>query len=158
MTITRRTLGEEVGDLEITRPDGIVDYLRMNEIGPGRYETAYEGPLLGLYRLKEGDEETVIALGPASPREFEEVIASGEILRPATNSYRGGVKPLDDGAPRIRQVREGRAAHGRGWIGIVPRDAYLTSEITIFPLSLPWLFLMLAALFIAAAWLREGRS
>lgn len=158
MTITRRTLGEEVGGLEITRPDGLVDYLRMNEIRPGRHEAVYEGPLLGLYHLQEGDEETVVALGPASPREFKEVIASGEMLRPATNAYRGGVKLLADGAPRIRQVREGRTAHGRGWIGIVPRDAYLTSEITIYPLAPPWLLLLLAAFLVATAWLREGRS
>ena len=64
---------------------------------------------------------------------------------------------MSGGAPDIRQVREGRVAAGRGWIGITPRDAYLTADVTIVPLAPAWAFLLLAALLSVGAWLREGR-
>jgi hypothetical protein len=54
-------------------------------------------------------------------------------------------------------VGEGRNAAGRGWIGLTPRNAYVTTSITVTPLVSAWLFLALAALLTVGAWLREGR-
>jgi hypothetical protein len=98
-----------------------------------------------------------MALGPAAPREFEQTIATGEILQAAVRDSRGGVLRLEDGAPDVRAVREGRPAAGRGWIGITPREAYETRDVRQMALLPPWLVLLLAAGLITAAWLREGR-
>jgi hypothetical protein len=65
---------------------------------------------------------------------------------------------LEDGMPDLRRVAEGRRASGRGWIGLTERDAYLTTDVTVTPLVSAWLFLLLAAGLMLAAWLREGRS
>ncbi|MEL7117715.1 MAG: hypothetical protein AAGP08_19370, partial [Pseudomonadota bacterium] len=78
-------------------------------------------------------------------------------LEPLVDATRGGVVRLSDGAPDIRRVRDGRPAAGRGWLGITPRDAYLTADVMITPLIQSWLFLLLGALLILGAWLREGR-
>ncbi len=59
--------------------------------------------------------------------------------------------------PDLRRVREGRPAAGRGWIGITPRGAYLTADVTVVPLVSAWAFLLLASLLMVGAWLREGR-
>jgi hypothetical protein len=64
-----------------------------------------------------GTLETVIALGPAAPREFEETIASADRLLPLTDPLSGAAMRLEDGMPDIRRVAEGRNASGRGWIG-----------------------------------------
>jgi hypothetical protein len=157
MTISRRTLGEVVGPVEITGPDGSTVTLELTEEAPGRFTATYEGPEIGLYRLREGDRERVIALGPAAPREFEQTIATGEILEAAVDDSRGGILRLEDGAPDIRQVREGRPAAGRGWIGITPREAYVTTDVTVTPILPAWLFLLVAALLAVGAWLWEGR-
>ncbi|MBV0913077.1 hypothetical protein [Anianabacter salinae] len=157
MTITRRTLGEGARDVEITGPDGAVTVLPMDEVAPGRFETVFEGPEIGLYRLAEGEQEAVIALGPAAPREFEQTIASGDVLDPVVDPTNGGILALSDGAPDIRRVREGRPAAGRGWIGITPREAYVTADVRIAPILPAWAFLLIASLFIVGAWLREGR-
>ena len=103
------------------------------------------------------DEVTVIGLGPAAPREFVETIASDAALRPAIDSLRGGVARVEDGLPRLRDVRLGRPAAGRGWLGLTPRGAYETRDVRQTPLLPGWLVLLLSALFIIAAWLREGR-
>ncbi|NNJ69199.1 MAG: hypothetical protein HKP54_14315, partial [Boseongicola sp.] len=157
MVVTRRTLGDEVGPLAIEGPDGVVALVPLEEVSPGRFEATYEGPEIGLYRLVEGDQESVIALGPSAPREFEETIASGAVLEPVVAATRGGVRFLRDGVPDIREVREGRVAAGRGWIGITPREAYVTADVRVSPLLPAWALLLLASLLAVAGWLREGR-
>jgi hypothetical protein len=157
MTITRRTLAETVGPVEVTGPDGATVSLTLEEVTPGRFTGTWDAPEIGLYRLAEGETEAVIALGPSAPREFEETIATGEKVEPAVAPMRGGILRIEEGAPDIRISREGRVAAGRGWIGITPRDAYLTTDVTIVPLLPAWAFLLLAALLAVGAWLIEGR-
>jgi hypothetical protein len=99
----------------------------------------------------------VVAVGPAAPREFEQTIASDTVLAPLVEATRGGILRLEDGAPDVRAVGEGRLAAGRGWIGITPRDAYLTQDVRIAPLLPAWAMLLLAAALAVAAWLREGQ-
>ncbi|MEM1101981.1 MAG: hypothetical protein AAGH73_10700 [Pseudomonadota bacterium] len=157
MTILRRTLEDEVGEVTITAPDGTETVIELSEVSPGRWEGSFEGPLLGLYRLTDGEEDAVIALGPAAPREFIDTLATGDVLAPVIEPLRGGVVALEDGAPDLRNVREGRPAAGRGWIGLTPREAFVTTDIRIDALIPAWAFLLLAAGLILAAWLREGR-
>ena len=157
MTITRRTLGEVVDDVEVTAPDGTVTMVPLEEVSPGRFVADWVGPELGLYRLKEGDFESVVALGPAAPKEFEVTIASDAALAGPVAATQGGVHLVSDGVPDIRQVRTGRVATGRGWMGITPREAYLTADIRVSPLLPAWAMLLLASLFAIGAWLWEGR-
>ncbi len=157
MTLTRRTLSEEVGEVEITGPDGAVTLVPLEEVSPGRFSATWTGPEMGLYRLKEGDLESVVALGPAAPKEFEDTLATDAVLGAAVEDTRGGIAAIEDGVPDVRRVREGRPAAGRGWLGIVPREAYLTADIRISPLLPAWAMLLLASLFAVGAWLWEGR-
>jgi hypothetical protein len=157
LTITRRTIGDAPGDLTITAPDGTETTLPMPEAAPGRYGLDWQAPDMGLYRLAQGDKTAVVAVGPQAPREFEQTIASDTVLAPVVEAGRGGILRLEDGAPDIRAVREGRVAAGRGWIGITPRNAYVTQDVSIAPLLPAWALLLLAALLAVAAWLYEGR-
>ena len=157
MRIIRRTLNEDVGAVTVTKPNGDAVTLDLDEVGPGRHETLYEGPEIGLYRLSEGEHEAVIGLGPAAPREFEQTIASGDTFAPVLEPVRGGIFRIEEGIPSIRSVREGRPAAGRGWIGLTPRNTYETRNVTQTALLPAWLVLLMAALFIVSGWLREGR-
>ena len=113
MTITRRTLGEAVGDVEVTGPDGETVMIPLEERAPGRFSATWEGPEIGLYRLVEGEEDAVIALGPSAPKEFEETIATSALLSPNVDATRGGILPIRAGDIDVRTVREGRVAAGR---------------------------------------------
>ncbi|MEM1363411.1 MAG: hypothetical protein AAGF94_17150 [Pseudomonadota bacterium] len=157
MTIIRRTLDEEVGDFEITAPDGTVVTITPEEVSPGRFEAVFDAPDLGLYRVTDGTLEAVTALGPSAPREFEQTIATDSLLAPLVRDSRGGVVQLSEGLPDIRSVRPGRPAAGRGWIGITPREAYRTSDVTVTPFLPPWVYLIFAAGLVVGAWLLEGR-
>lgn len=157
MRIERRTLSEDVPPLTITGPDGTVTELPLSSAAPGRFEAVFTGPEIGLYRLENGDQISVIGLGPAAPREFVETIANAAVLEPAVSALRGGINRLEEGLPSLRNVRAGRPAAGRGWIGLTPRDAYETRDVRQTPILPAWLVLILSAGLITAAWLREGR-
>ena len=157
MQIERRTLSDTVPPVTITAPDGTTTELTLRNVAPGQFIADYQGPEIGLYRLENGDQSAVIGLGPAAPREFVNTVGTAELLQPAIDNTRGGALLLEDGLPDIRNVREGRPAAGRGWIGLTPRNAFETRDVRATALLPGWLVLMLSALFIVAAWLREGR-
>ena len=157
LTVTRRTLGDAPGPVTVTGPDGSEVALTLEEAAPGRWQTVWDAPDMGLYRLVEGEQKTVIALGPSAPREFVQTIASAAPLAAVLTATGGGALRLEDGVPDIRRVGEGRTASGRGWIGITPREAYVTEDLRVQPLLPAWAFLLLALALAVAAWLREGR-
>ena len=158
VTFTRRTILDVAPPaVQITGPDGAVTSLALPPVSPGKYQADWHAPLLGLYRLQQGDLARVVAVGPSAPREFEATIASGAGLTPVVTATKGGVLTLEAGMPDIRQVREGRPAAGRGWIGITPRGAYVTGDIQVSALLPAWLWLVLAAVTAIAAWAVEGR-
>ncbi|RWR50526.1 hypothetical protein EOW65_06110 [Sinirhodobacter ferrireducens] len=158
LTVTRRTMKEAPGPVTVMLPDGSTQDLALTEAGPGRFSARWQAPGPGLYRLKQGDLERVVALGPASPREFEGTIASAGPLGAAVQASGGGVSRLEDGIPAVRTVREGRPSAGRGWIGITPRGAAAVADIRVSPVLPAWAWLALAALLSVAAWLSEGRG
>ena len=157
MTITRRTISDEVGDVEVVGPDGKVTLLPLEETAPGRYSLTWQAPETGLYRLSEGDQQSVAALGPAALKEFEATIASDRLLAGPVAGTRGGVHKVAEGVPDIRRIRQGQVASGRGWIGITPREAYLTTDIRVSPFLPAWTMLLLASLLMIGAWFWEGR-
>ena len=157
MRVIRRTLEDTTGEVTITHPYGTETVITLQETSPGRYETLWEAPEIGLYRLRDAETETVIGLGPAAPREFEQTIASAEVLADVVSATNGGITVIENGLPSLRDVRAGRPALGRGWIGITPRDAYRTADVSVTPLLPAWAALLLAGLLIVGAWIREGR-
>ncbi len=157
VTILRRSLQDEVGEVIVETPDGTRFTLDLIEDSPGEFRATFDAPEIGLYRLREGSIESVIALGPQAPREFEGTIATAEKLRPLITATRGGITRVQEDLPQLRLVREGRAAAGRGWLGLTPRDAYLTQELRSAALLPGWAWLLLAAGLALGAWLREGR-
>ena len=157
VTVTRRTMAEAVGDLVVTGPGGEATTLSLAEVSPGRYEASFDALTNGLYRLREGDLEGVLAVGPAAPKEYENPISTSELLDPVVDATGGGVHRVENGLPAVRFVREGRAASGRNWIGIARREAYNILDIRLVQLAPGWLMLLLAAALSVLAWRVEGR-
>ena len=157
ITVTRRSLDEGARVLSVEAPDGTLQELPFEEVSPGRYVAKFEGAENGLFRLREGDLETIVAIGPAAPKEFEEAISTASIVQPFARATKGAVHRLTDGVPDIRTVRAGRVAAGRGWMGLTPREAYVTVDIRLRPLGTPLIYLVWGAFFMVLAWRREGR-
>jgi hypothetical protein len=158
LTVTRRTLADAPpGPLTVTAPDGTAQSLAMQPKGPGQFSLTWTAPQMGLYRLTQGNLQRVVAVGTAAPREFAQVVASPAALTPVLARTGGGVLRVEDGAFDLRAVQAGRAAAGRGWLGITPRGAYVTEGIRAAPLLPAWVWLAMAAALMLAAWVWEGR-
>lgn len=158
LTITRRTMHESADPVIITLPDGSERQLALAPAGPGRFSAIWAAPEAGLYRLKQGDLERVVALGPASPREYEAPLASDAPFSAALAASGGAATRLESGIPDLRQIRAGRPSAGRGWIGVTPRAASAAADIRVMPVLPAWAWLLLAAGLSLAAWLVEGRA
>ena len=157
LTIIRQSLQDSIEPVTVTSPSGSNALVRLKQTAPGRFEADYQTVELGLYRLAGDDQSRVIGLGPTAPREFERTIATAELLQPLIDRTGGGVIQMTAALPGLRDIRPGRKAAGRGWIGITPRKAFETRDITQMALLPPWLVLLMIAGLITAGWLREGR-
>lgn len=157
LKIIRQSLQDNIAPMTVTSPSGNKSLLNLKQTAPGRFEADLQTDELGLYRLIGNGQSSVVGLGPTAPREFEHTIATAELLKPLITSTGGGVIRMTAALPGLRDVRPGRKAAGRGWIGLTPRKAFETRDITQLALLPPWLVLLLIAGLITAGWLREGR-
>ena len=157
LKIIRQSLQDNIAPVTVTSPSGNKSLLNLKQTAPGRFEADLQTDELGLYRLIGDGQSSVVGLGPTAPREFENIIATAELLKPLITSTGGGVIRMTAALPGLRDVRPGRKAAGRGWIGLTPRKAFETRDITQLALLPPWLVLLLIAGLITAGWLREGR-
>ncbi|QDL93562.1 hypothetical protein FDP22_02845 [Paroceanicella profunda] len=158
VTVNRRSLKDLTSDLTVESPSGETASVPFTLQRPGRWTTSFTADEQGLYRLSDEAHEIVVAVGPPSPREFENPISTGDILAPLVTATEGGIVRLASaGVPEIRRVREDRLAAGRGWIGLAEREAYTVRDISLTPLAPGWLMLVLAAALTLGAWRFESR-
>ena len=155
--VERQMLSGEVGDLTVVSPSGAEQVMSFRLLSEGRWQLGFIADESGVYRLTEGDTSTVVATGPATPIEFADPIATEALLAALVTGSGGGIFALERGAPNIRTVREGRAAAGRGWAGVVSRGAYVVQDVRLTPLAKGWIYLLAAAFFSLLAWRVEGR-
>ncbi|MEM6356525.1 MAG: hypothetical protein AAF844_12710 [Pseudomonadota bacterium] len=159
VVVERRSLEENPGEVVVaTTPEGETLEVSLAAEGPGRWGARIENAAEGLWRFNADGLDAVAAVGPASPREYTEPIASGEALAPLVAATGGRTTWLaETGVPDLRLVAEGRRAHGRSWLGFVEREAYRVTGIRLTPLLPAWLAALATGLLFLAAWRREGR-
>ena len=156
--ILLRTMGEAPKEVVITSPSGkISQHAFAPRTTSGGYDAIFESEEQGLFKMEMAGLKGVFAMGPASPKEFENPLSTPEILKPLTAITGGGIFWISDGLPRLRHVETGRPAAGRKWFAITPRRAFDTFDVRKIPLAPPWLIAILAGVLLLAGWLFEGR-
>ncbi|MEP1145298.1 MAG: hypothetical protein ABJH52_16370 [Henriciella sp.] len=154
-----RTLADRAAPLIIETPDGSFLEPEWRTDGPGSYNAEVPVDQLGLYRALSGGLEAVALNGPANPREFAALEATGDVLRPLAETSGGGVYTLEraEQTPDIRMVGRRADASGGNWLGLRERGAYAVRSSTSLPLLPGLLAIGLILLALIAAWRREGR-
>lgn len=155
--VERRSLGEPVSTVTYSGPSGEQGEAALATISAGKWQAEFDVKENGVYRISDGNIETVVAVGPASPREFEQPVGASPELLTFVNDTGGGVFQLESGIPDIRRTRMGRVAKGSNWLGLTRREAYTVEDIRLKTLAPGWLVLILAAMLSLIAWRIEGR-
>jgi len=155
-----RTLLDSAPPLQIETPEG--DTLRPNWVnqGPGSFAAQAPVDALGIYRARAGGLEAIALNGPATPKEYEDLTSTADLLEPLTRATGGAVLQLNSAGtnlPEIRRIGNQRMAAGNGWIGLRERDAYAVRSSTSQPLLPGILAAAALILMLMLAWRREGR-
>jgi hypothetical protein len=158
LTITRRSLETGPKEVTLTRPDGGTETLTLDPTDPGRARARVPADQIGMYEVSDGDQTALAAAGALNPKEYRNVRASAEKMRPLVAATGGGVAQYAaDGVPRLRKVDPGRQQSGAGWFGLQDNDAYRVTGVAQMPLLPPWAGLILVGALILLAWFREAR-
>jgi hypothetical protein len=158
LTITRRSLAVNELPVTVTPPTGVDISVTPKDAGDGRFVTQLPVSEPGVYKLSDGINTTLIAVGSPNPLETYDVVTTAERLEPLAAETGGGIYWLEDAtAPTVRRITSTRAAHGASWIGLKANEQFLVTGLNqtpLAPLALILLAIMAGAML---AWWREGR-
>jgi hypothetical protein len=161
ITVERQTMSDSVNAVTLTAPTGAARTLALHPDGPGIWHSSVEANELGLWRATDGKLTALANVGPANPREFQEVTSTTDVLRKLAQATGGEARRLDEGRgltmPRVTPVRTATAFQGDDWIGLKMRDASVVRGIGVLPVFSGLLGLLLLIGSLAATWAREGR-
>ncbi|MGH6931696.1 MAG: hypothetical protein ACREEE_04615 [Dongiaceae bacterium] len=158
LEFTRRSLGQNPTEVEITTPAGEKITAALVDIGGGRANGAVPALESGLYRVSDGTKLAFAASGEINPLELADLRSTGDIIKPIAEATGGGIIRLSAaGMPDIRQVRADRDTAGRGWIGLRTNNDFIVTGVDHLSLLPPFAVLLLVLGGTLLAWRREGR-
>ena len=162
LTIERQTMAERIDPVMAISPSGQRRSVTLLPDGPGRFRAELTAGEIGLWRIEDGERRAFALVGPANPREFQDVRSTFAKLQPVTDASGGAIQRMRsaDGSldvPRIVPVHSGRAVSGRDWIGVRMTEASLLTGVERLPLFSGFLGLAILLGLAAATWYREGR-
>lgn len=163
LVIERQTLGESVGAVTLTMPDGGTREMALAPVEPGLFRARLAEAPLGLYKAREGDLSALAHVGPTDLAEYRSLLSTTDVVRPIAEATGGTVQRLRDAAdaslalPRIVPERGGTTFGGSGWIGLDMSDAYEVTGIDRTRLLGGFLGLAVLLMALGGTWWREGR-
>jgi len=156
LTVRRRSLTPEAGRVTITTPSGQEIELELSDNGRGQESGSIAVSEPGLYRLSDGERQTIAAVGDVNPLEYADMRTTPEKLEPLATASNGSVFWLADRMPEIRRIKPDRDTSGRNWLGLRANQDYVVAGVTQYPLLPAILVLFLFVGITMYAWRREG--
>ncbi len=101
LEIRRRSVDPDDRPIEMTRPDGEVVTVELEETRPGLYTASLPVDQPGLYRISDGINLAMAAVGALNPLEFADVRTSEAKAAVLAGATGGSVSWLSDGVPDI---------------------------------------------------------
>ncbi len=157
LVIERRSLAPESAAVRVVGPEGEAQTLTLSPGDDGIARGEVPAPMIGLYRVDDGDKTALAASGSANPKEFTDLRATPQHLADAVAASGGGLAWATQGLPEFRRTGPGRETAGRQWIGLRRNGHVIVTGVEEIALFSPYLFVGLALAGFAAAWWREGR-
>lgn len=163
LEIERQTMEDEAGEASVTTPSGETLTVPLAAGAPGTFDGTVETDEIGLYRIANGDLETLAHVGPVNAPEFTDTVSTTEKLQPVADASGGTVRRIEAGLtgaldlPNIVPIRPGADADGRGWVGLQTTNDSVLRSVSRVPLFAGFFGLALLLFAFGATWYREGR-
>ncbi len=170
LTLERRTMGDTAPSVTLSGPGGDESGVTLEAASPGVWRATVDVAMPGLYKAETpgpfGQLTAVAHAGIEDALEMSEVTASDEKLKPAVEASGGGVfwtrrssaaSPAAITLPRVTALANARVLAGSGWMGLLDREAHVTTGVRLTPLFTGLIALAALLFLLAAAWWREGR-
>jgi len=161
LIIHRQTMADSVSPVTLTSPTGKEQTVTLKPDKPGLWQASLPVKELGLWRASDGKLTALTNVGPANPREFQQVTSTTNVLQKIASATGGSARRLMSGdtlnVPRVVPVRSGTRFAGDDWIGLRMRDVSVVRGIGVLPIFAGLIGLLLLLGSLAATWAREGR-
>ncbi|MEJ2625722.1 MAG: hypothetical protein P8Z80_14620 [Pseudolabrys sp.] len=161
LIIHRQTMADGVSPVTLTSPTGKTTTVTLTPDKPGLWQASLPVKELGLWRASDGKLTALTNVGPANPREFQQVTSTTNVLQKIAAETGGSARRLMQGnslqVPRVVAVRSGTRFAGDDWIGLRMRDVSVVRGIGVLPIFAGLIGLLLLLGSLAATWAREGR-
>jgi hypothetical protein len=161
VTVQRQTMADSVNEVTLTSPTGARSTVNLKPVEPGLWRAEVTAKELGLWRATDGKLTALANVGPANPREFQEVTSTTAVLQKIADATGGSARRIADGdtinLPRVVPVRTSSTFKGDDWVGLKMRDVSIVRGIGVLPIFSGLVGLLLLVGSLAATWAREGR-
>ena len=159
MTITSRNYNRLDMNITMTKPDGSIEIIKLEQGKNELLETKIEAEQLGIYGFEDPDGQRRFAIiGDLNPPELKAVRTTPDLLSPLIQASKGSIKWLaNNPAPSIRLLLEGRNYAGHNWIGLRRNHDFNVTGVKDRPLLPPWLAALVLLGMTIFTWWREGR-
>jgi hypothetical protein len=162
LVVERQTMADSVAPVTVTGPTGTEAVVTLSEAEPGLWRGTVTTDRLGLWRVTDGTLTALANVGPANPREYQDVVSTTETLSALAGETGGSSRRIADAQgtltiPRLAAVSGDGPFAGQGWIGVKEASVSVVRGVSVLPLfaGLIGLALLIGAL--GATWAREGR-
>jgi hypothetical protein len=160
LSIERQTLSDGPHRVTVTAPNGQEQSVALSEFEPGLYGATVEADQTGVWRISEGELQTVTLMGSANPREFQNVISSEDRLKDLTAASRGSTRRLatakgDLQIPSIVMVKSGSVFSGDTYMALRDTESERPTGLSLWPIFAGFSGLLMVLSVVIASWLGE---
>ena len=158
LEVTRQTMADDGGKAEVILPSGKTASIELVKTGEGLFAGKLDTEEVGLFRIANGNLNTLVHVGPVNAPEFLSTVSTLDILQPLARQTGGiAARLASTGVPDILPVR-GKAEAGNGqWMGLKTTDETILRSVSRLPLFAGLLGLALLLFALGSVWYREGR-
>lgn len=158
LSIRRQTLKNTVTETEIISPTGRKQSVDLQKQQDGVYTAVVSVDEVGLYRIVNGDLQTLVHVGPLNAPEFLDVISTTKKLAPIVENTGGEIMRVEDvlGQPpdQTFKITSVNGGHDHAIVLKPSRDTRLIS-VSEIPLYSGIAALLVTLIFLASTWYCE---
>ncbi|MGO1118759.1 hypothetical protein ACTL6U_08645 [Rhodovibrionaceae bacterium A322] len=119
LEVRRYSLDNELPELTLTLPNGETQNLTLQPDRDGQALARVPVRQIGLYRVSDGQNTALTAIGTLNPREYQDLRSSPAALAPLLQASGGGHFFLENSPPwHLRKISGDRRLFGDSWLGV----------------------------------------